>query len=147
MQEELTAYMHIPITFLSFACVCSFFSIRFPDLSYSKKLPLAELPLSKGKYWSIVAYNQSKLCNLLFSMELNRRLKPKGVTCNAVHPGNLIYTSLSKHSWFYWLFFLMARPFAKSSVSQTQCTICFCLLPHYEASHNKSENVEYLFCG
>ena len=66
-----------------------------------------------------MAYNQSKLCNLLFSMELNRRLKPKGVTCNAVHPGNLIYTALSKNSWFYWLFFLMARPFAKSSVSQT----------------------------
>ena len=109
--------MPIPITFLSFGCL--FFPIRFPDLNYSKKLPLSELPLSKNKYWSIVAYNQSKLCNLLFSMELNRRLKPKGVTCNAVHPGNLIYTALSKNSWFYWLFFLMARPFAKSSVSQT----------------------------
>ena len=97
-----------------------FFShIRFPDLNYSKKLPLSELPLSKDKYWSIVAYNQSKLCNLLFSMELNRRLKPKGVTCNAVHPGNLIYTSLSKNSWFYWLFFIMARPFSKTSVRQT----------------------------
>lgn len=76
-------------------------------------------------------------------MELNRRLKPKGVTCNAVHPGNLIYTSLPKNSWFYWLLFLMARPFAKSSVSQTKCMIFFCLVPHYEASHNK-ENVE---CG
>ena len=90
---------------------------RFPDLSYSKKLNLSDVPLSKDKYWSIVAYNQSKLCNLLFSMELNRRLKSKGVTCNAVHPGNLIYTSLPKNSWFYWLLFLMARPFAKTAVS------------------------------
>ena len=90
---------------------------RFPDLSYSKKLNLSDVPLSKDKYWSIVAYNQSKLCNLLFSMELNRRLKSKGVTCNAVHPGNLIYTSLPKKSWFYWLLFLMARPFAKTAVS------------------------------
>ena len=90
---------------------------RFPDLSYSKRLNLSDVPLSKGKYWSIVAYNQSKLCNLLFSMELNRRLKSKGVTCNAVHPGNLIYTSLPKNSWFYWLLFLMARPFAKTAVS------------------------------
>ena len=90
---------------------------RFPDLSYSKRLNLSDVPLSKDKYWSIVAYNQSKLCNLLFSMELNRRLKSKGVTCNAVHPGNLIYTSLPKNSWFYWLLFLMARPFAKTAVS------------------------------
>ena len=98
-------------------------AIRFPDLNYSNKLPLSEIPLSKDKHWSIVAYNQSKLCNLLFSMELNRRLKPKGVTCNAVHPGNLIYTSLSKNSWFYWLFFLMARPFAKTPVSKSFCTM------------------------
>ena len=90
---------------------------RFSDLSYSKRLNLSDVPLSKDKYWSIVAYNQSKLCNLLFSMELNRRLKSKGVTCNAVHPGNLIYTSLPKNSWFYWLLFLMARPFAKTAVS------------------------------
>ena len=47
------------------------FYLRFPDLSYSKKLPLSDVPLTKDKYWSIVAYNQSKLCNLLFSMELN----------------------------------------------------------------------------
>lgn len=90
---------------------------RFPDLSYAKRLNLSDVPLSKDKYWSIVAYNQSKLCNLLFSMELNCRLKSKGVTCNAVHPGNLIYTSLPKNSWFYWLLFLMARPFAKTAVS------------------------------
>lgn len=90
---------------------------RFPDLSYSRRLNLSDVPLSKDKYWSIVAYNQSKLCNLLFSMELNRYLKSKGVTCNAVHPGNLIYTSLPKNSWFYWLLFLMARPFAKTAVS------------------------------
>ena len=94
------------------------FFTRFPDLNYSKRLNLSDVPLSKDKYWSIVAYNQSKLCNLLFSMELNRRLKSKGVTCNAVHPGNLIYTSLPKNSWFYWLLFLMARPFAKTAVSK-----------------------------
>ena len=96
---------------------------RFPDLSYSKRLNLSDVPLSKDKYWSVVAYNQSKLCNLLFSMELNRRLKSKGVTCNAVHPGNIIYTSLPKNSWFYWLLFLMARPFAKTAVSEPSCPL------------------------
>lgn len=79
-------------------------------------------------------------------MELNRRLKPKGVTCNAVHPGNLIYTSLPKNSWFYWLLFLMARPFAKSSVSQTKCMIFFVYCHIMKLLIIKRMwNVEYLF--
>ena len=38
-------------------------------------------------YKASVAYNQSKLANLLFSNELARRLDGTGVTSNAVHPG------------------------------------------------------------
>lgn len=38
-------------------------------------------------YKSSVAYNQSKLANILFSNELARRLEGSGVTSNAVHPG------------------------------------------------------------
>ncbi|XP_067041375.1 dehydrogenase/reductase SDR family member on chromosome X-like [Acropora muricata] len=51
--------------------------IKFDDLS------------SKKYYSALEAYNQSKLANVLFSYELNRRLKEKNcpVTSNAVHPG------------------------------------------------------------
>jgi NAD(P)-dependent dehydrogenase (short-subunit alcohol dehydrogenase family) len=38
-------------------------------------------------YKASVAYNQSKLANLVFSNELSRRLAGTGVTSNAVHPG------------------------------------------------------------
>lgn len=50
-------------------------------------------------------------------MELNRRYQSLGVTCNAVHPGNLIYTSLCQKSWLYWTIFLLAKPFHKNPVS------------------------------
>ncbi|KAK2563353.1 Dehydrogenase/reductase SDR family member on chromosome X [Acropora cervicornis] len=45
--------------------------------------------LIKKYYSALEAYNQSKLANVLFSYELNRRLKEKNcpVTSNAVHPG------------------------------------------------------------
>ena len=94
--------------------IISFF--RFPNFNYTEELDIKKLPLQKSDYWSILAYNQSKLSNILFSMELNRRLAPQGVTSNAVHPGNMIYTSLAKNSWLYWMVYLLCRPFSKSPV-------------------------------
>lgn len=41
----------------------------------------------------IPSYAQTKLCNNLFTIELAERLKPHGVTCNVLHPGN-VNTSL-----------------------------------------------------
>ncbi len=38
-------------------------------------------------YIGVQAYPQSKLCNLLFTYELARRLEGTGVTVNALHPG------------------------------------------------------------
>ena len=45
--------------------------------------------ICRNYYSALDAYNQSKLANVLFSYELNRRLKEKNclVTSNAVHPG------------------------------------------------------------
>jgi len=51
--------------------------IRFDDLNLERR-------------WSgFRAYNQSKLANVLFTVELARRLAGTGVTANAVHPGSV----------------------------------------------------------
>ncbi len=42
------------------------------------------------------AYGQAKTANVLFSVELNKRLSGQGVTANAVHPGG-IQTDLGRH--------------------------------------------------
>jgi len=42
------------------------------------------------------AYGQSKTANVLFSVELNRRLKDSGVEAFAVHPGGIM-TNLGRH--------------------------------------------------
>ena len=36
------------------------------------------------------AYGQSKTANVLFAIELNRRLEPKGINAYAVHPGGIM---------------------------------------------------------
>lgn len=44
------------------------------------------LPLKRG-YSVVSGYSRAKLCNLLFTRELARRLGPDGPTVNCVHPG------------------------------------------------------------
>ncbi|XP_026569914.1 WW domain-containing oxidoreductase isoform X2 [Pseudonaja textilis] len=90
-------------------------SHRFTDIKEnSGKLDFNLLSPSKKDYWAMLAYNRSKLCNILLSNELNRRLSPHGVTSNALHPGNMIYSSIHHNWWLYTLLFTLARPFTKS---------------------------------
>jgi NAD(P)-dependent dehydrogenase (short-subunit alcohol dehydrogenase family) len=47
-------------------------------------------------YDKFESYGQSKTANILFTVELDRRLAPKGVRSYAVHPG-MIVTDLGRH--------------------------------------------------
>jgi NAD(P)-dependent dehydrogenase (short-subunit alcohol dehydrogenase family) len=49
-------------------------------------LDLDDLQLAKG-FEARKAYSRSKLCNILFTRELGRRLHGTGVTANCLHPG------------------------------------------------------------
>jgi NAD(P)-dependent dehydrogenase (short-subunit alcohol dehydrogenase family) len=46
-------------------------------------------PEGERFYNGWLAYSQSKLCNILFTYELARRLAGSGVTANCVHPGTV----------------------------------------------------------
>ena len=50
------------------------------------KLDFDDLQLAKG-FGPMKAYGRSKLCNILFTRELARRLHGTGVTANCLHPG------------------------------------------------------------
>jgi len=49
-------------------------------------LDFSDLQFSSG-YGAFKAYGRSKLCNILFTRELARRLAGSGVTANSLHPG------------------------------------------------------------
>ncbi len=44
-----------------------------------------------------LAYGQSKTANVLFAVEATRRWEHDGITANAVHPGTIAATNLSRH--------------------------------------------------
>ncbi|KAI5100393.1 WW domain-containing oxidoreductase [Silurus meridionalis] len=92
-------------------------SARFTDLvDTCGKMDMTLLSPPQKEYWSMLAYNRAKLCNILFSNELHRRLSPHGVTSNAVHPGNMMYTSIHRSWWLMTFLFNLARPFTKSMI-------------------------------
>lgn len=61
---------------------------------YGGKLNFDDLFMTKG-YRGYKMYERTKLCNVLFTMELAERLKGTNVTVNALHPG-VVKTDIGK---------------------------------------------------
>lgn len=59
-------------------------------------IDFSDLKMDK-KYSPMAGYNRSKLANVLFALELNRKLKNKGVISIAVHPGTSP-TGIARHA-------------------------------------------------
>lgn len=79
--------------------------------------------LNKENYHTYVqAFCNSKLCNLLFSTELARRLEGTGVVVNGAHPGQ-VNTSLYKSTIFEKLRSLVLYSFFKSPHDGAQTSV------------------------
>jgi NAD(P)-dependent dehydrogenase (short-subunit alcohol dehydrogenase family) len=55
-----------------------------------------DVNFSSRPYDRWLAYGQSKTANVLFAVEANRRWSDEGITANAVHPGAIAATNLSR---------------------------------------------------
>jgi NAD(P)-dependent dehydrogenase (short-subunit alcohol dehydrogenase family) len=54
-----------------------------------KGMPFDDLETTKVRYRGMRVYGQSKLANILFTLELARRLAGSDVTANSLHPGTV----------------------------------------------------------
>jgi NAD(P)-dependent dehydrogenase (short-subunit alcohol dehydrogenase family) len=70
------------------------------------------------------AYSQSKLANVMFTVELARRLQGTGVTATAVHPG-VVRTNFGSEdqAWFFATISRAVRPFLKTPARGAQTSI------------------------
>lgn len=64
-------------------------------------LDVDDLNFERRSYNSTKAYCQSKLCNLLFTKELARRLEGSGVIANCLHPGYVATEIFNKQQRFF----------------------------------------------
>ena len=75
-------------------------------------------------YVGNVAYEESKLANVLFTRELARRLKGTGVTANSLHPGTFSSELQSSYpTWFRYTFKILTRIFGKTVEEGAQTQI------------------------
>ena len=56
-----------------------------------------DINVASRPYEPLVAYGQSKTANVLFAVEAFRRWADEGITANAVHPGAIATTNLSRY--------------------------------------------------
>ena len=65
--------------------------------TFASNLDLDDLQWTRRPYEELAAYAQSKACNRLLSWALARRLESQGVTVNAMAPGFVPQTGLSRN--------------------------------------------------
>ena len=82
---------------------------------------------SERRYRIFKVYGQSKLANMLFTIELARRLESRDITCNSVHPG-AVSTSLGSQNEGVMarLLPLFLKPFFKTPREGAATTVYLC---------------------
>ncbi|XP_054469277.1 dehydrogenase/reductase SDR family member 13-like [Anoplopoma fimbria] len=81
----------------------------------------------------LLKYSHSKLCNVLFTYELAKRLQGSSVSCFSLHPG-VIKTEIGRYSSFWWRLFVnpLVFLFAMDAESGAQTTLHCALEPGIE---------------
>lgn len=74
------------------------------------ELELDDLDFERRGYDATLAYNQSKLANVIYARHLARRLQGTGVSVFSVHPG-WVRSNLVKHTMPTWVQNWVMRPF------------------------------------
>lgn len=87
------------------SCTYAIGSLDFPDFFERGR---------KGGFWRIPIYSNTKLALTLFTIELSRRVKERGITVNAADPGIVSTDIITMHAWFDPLTDIFYRPFIRT---------------------------------
>ena len=68
----------------------------------------------KGAFWRIPVYSNTKLALMLFTQDLAKRVRERGIVVNAADPGIVSTDIITMHMWFDPLTDLFFRPFIRT---------------------------------
>ncbi|HEX6292404.1 MAG TPA: SDR family oxidoreductase [Herpetosiphonaceae bacterium] len=86
----------------------------------------------RKRFSGMRAYAQSKLANLLFTYELARRMRGRGITSNALHPGAVASNFARNQPGWGAAFFKLALRFGLTPVQGAQTSIYLASSPKME---------------
>jgi len=92
------------------------------DAHKGRVLDFEDLQSTKG-YSALNVYGRSKLCNILFTRELSRRWRGRGVTVNCLHPGFVATRFGDRSGGFLSLGMRLAKTFAISPEKGAQTIV------------------------
>jgi NAD(P)-dependent dehydrogenase (short-subunit alcohol dehydrogenase family) len=104
------------------------------------KLDFDDLQSRRG-YSGFAVYSKSKLCNILFTRELARRIAGTGVTANCLHPGFVATRFGDQSGGLLSAFVRVAKPFGGISPQEGAKTIVYLA----SSSDVASVNGEYFY--
>lgn len=87
------------------SCVYPLGSLHFPQF-FERGM--------RGCWWRIFPYFNSKLAVTLFTIDLSRRVRERGITVNAVDPGIVSTNIIRMQMWFDFLTDLIFRPIIRT---------------------------------
>jgi NAD(P)-dependent dehydrogenase (short-subunit alcohol dehydrogenase family) len=96
-------------------------------------LDFEDLNWERRKYNGLEAYGASKLANILFTLELARRLEGTGVTANCLHPGVVATNIFGSMGVFGKLFGALAKPMLLSPADGAKTTVYLASSPEVAA--------------
>lgn len=92
---------------------------------------------NERRYRSLRVYGQSKLCNILFTRALARRLVGAGVTVNAMHPGGVATGLGGNNGWWAKLIATALKPFVLTAEQGADTVVYLATAPEIEGVSGK----------
>ncbi|MCD8310450.1 MAG: SDR family oxidoreductase [Prevotellaceae bacterium] len=87
------------------SCTYAIGTLDFPDFFTRGR---------RGGFWRIPIYSNTKLALMLFTIDLARRVKERGIVVNAADPGVVSTDIITMHLWFDPLTDIFFRPFIRT---------------------------------
>jgi NAD(P)-dependent dehydrogenase (short-subunit alcohol dehydrogenase family) len=98
--------------------------VNVASMAYRRAvLDFDDLQWERRKYQSLGAYSASKLANILFTLELSRRLNGTRVTANCLHPGVVATNIFSSLGTLGRVFSVLARPLLMSPAAGAKTSV------------------------